>query len=129
MDPPKSTTGIRIQKSLHQFLKSKLTFVKVSRQYGSARVKCDIASGNDVMIELKIGLRSTNRLQRLLGQLELYRHEWNKPIIIVLLGESQEDLLHDLNRTVQGYDGIEVLTKSGTAPIETDDCQTQAAKS
>ncbi len=114
------------EKSLHQFLKSKLPFVKVTRQYGSARVKCDLATGNDVMIELKNGLRTTNKLQRLLGQLELYRNEWKKPVIIVLLGESQEDLLHDLNRTVQKYEGVEVLTKSVAAPTEIENGQAAA---
>ncbi len=124
--PQQARLESEYEKSLHQFLKSKLPFVKVTRQYGSARVKCDLATGNDVMIELKNGLRTTNKLQRLLGQLELYRHEWTKPVIIVLLGDSQEDLLHDLNRTVQKYEGIEILTKSVGAPVE-DDGQTSSS--
>src|SRR5438552_3753368 len=116
LDPPKTVNGLisawapqparseaDYEKSLHTFLKSKLPFTKITRQYGSARVKCDLAVGTEVFIELKKGLKSTNRLQRLIGQIELYRKEWEgKPLFIVLLGDSEDDLLHDLNRSIGG---------------------------
>ncbi len=104
------------EKSLHQFLKTKLPFVKITRQYGSGRVKCDLATGRDVIIELKAGFRSTQKLQRLIGQIDLFRREWEKPVVVVLLGESEEDLLHDLHRSLRRYDDVEVLTKEVEAP-------------
>jgi hypothetical protein len=99
--------------SLHAFLMSELSFAKVTRQYGAARVKCDIAVNSDIFIEIKKGLRGTSKLQRLIGQMELYENEWNgKPIIIVLLGDSDEDLLHDLHRSASKYADVRILVKS-----------------
>ncbi len=108
------------EKSLYDFLRSQLPFVKITRQYGSARVKCDLAVGKDVMIELKAGFRSTQKLQRLIGQIELYDREWNKPVVVVLLGESEQDLLHDLHRSIDKYENVHVVTKEleGAAPTE-----------
>jgi hypothetical protein len=106
------------EKSLHRFLKERLPFVKVTRQYGSARVKCDLATGQDVMIELKAGFRSTQKLQRLLGQIELFTKEWNKPVIVVLLGETEEDLLHDLHRSLRQYTRVDVVTKAAESRVE-----------
>jgi hypothetical protein len=117
------------EKSLHSFLKSKLTFAKLTRQYGSARVKCDIAVNDDVFIELKNGLRTTNKLQRLIGQIELYSNEWKgKPVIILLLGESQDDLLHDLNRTISKYDSVRVIQKAAVTAVEQDEDQNKGLK-
>jgi hypothetical protein len=99
------------EKSLYDFLCRNLPFVKITRQYGAARVKCDLAVGKDVMIELKAGFRSTQKLQRLIGQIELYNREWKKPVIVVLLGETEQDLLHDLHRSLREYDNVHVVTK------------------
>lgn len=115
------------EKSLHQFLKSKLPFVKVTRQYGSSRVKCDLATGNEVIIELKAGFKSTNKLQRLLGQIELYRGEWDRPIIVVLLGDSEEDLLHDLHRNLEKYHSVRVIHKDVDEKVEPDGEKARAA--
>lgn len=104
------------EKSLHRFLKDHLPFVKITRQYGSGRVKCDLATGKEVMVELKAGFRSTQKLQRLIGQVDLFRREWKKPVVVVLLGESEEDLLHDLHRSLSGYDNVEVITKEVESP-------------
>jgi hypothetical protein len=63
-----------------------------------------------VFLELKRGLRTTNRLQRLIGQIELYRNKWqNRPVFVVLSGESQEDLLHDLNRSTSKNEPIKIF--------------------
>jgi len=105
------------EKSLYDFLRSQLPFVKITRQYGAARVKCDLGVGQDVMIELKAGFRSTQKLQRLIGQIELYHREWRKPVVVVLLGESDQDLLHDLHRSLREYDDVHVVTKEVEAAI------------
>jgi len=84
------------EKSLLEFLRSKLRHVKITRQYGTARVKCDLAVGKDVLIELKTNLTSTHKLQRLLGQVQLYTKELDKPVIVLLLGRTDDDLFKDL---------------------------------
>lgn len=126
--PPSAHLESEYEKSLHQFLKSKLPFVKVTRQYGSSRVKCDLATGNEVIIELKAGFKSTNKLQRLLGQIELYRGEWeDRPIIVVLLGELEEDLLHDLHRNLQKFHSVRVIHKDVGTTVEPDGEKARAA--
>jgi hypothetical protein len=101
--PEPAQLEAEFERSLHDYLRSRLPFLKITRQYGSARVKCDIAVGAEVIIELKVGFRSTQKLQRLIGQVDLFRSEWGKPIIVVLLGETQDDLLHDLYRSLERY--------------------------
>lgn len=125
--PPSAQLESEYEKSLHQLLKCKLPFVKVTRQCGSSRVKCDLATGNEVIIELKAELRSTNKLQRLLGQIELYRGEWDRPIIIVLLGQSEEDLLHNLHRKLQQYNSVKVIHKDVGTALESDGQKASAA--
>ncbi len=99
------------EKSLHTFLKKQLPWVKITKQYGSGRVKCDIAVGRDVMIELKTDFKSTQKLQRLIGQLELYKKEWDKHVIVVLAGQTEEDLLHDLSDHANAIGHIRIITK------------------
>src|SRR5712664_87856 len=84
------------EKSLLEFLRSKLRHVKITRQYGAARIKCDVAVGKDALIELKTNLTTTAKLQRLLGQVQLYKKELDTPIIILLLGRTDDDLFKTL---------------------------------
>ena len=84
------------EKSLLEFLRSRLRHVKITRQYGTARVKCDLAVGKDVLLELKTNLTTTHKLQRLLGQIQLYTRELDKPVIVLLLGRTEDDLFKDL---------------------------------
>lgn len=79
-NPPSYRLEIEHEKSLHSFLKERLPFVKVTRQYGSARVKWDIAVGKDVMVELKVGFKTTQKLQRLIGQIDLFQRELDRPL-------------------------------------------------
>jgi len=111
-----------LEKSLHSYLKKELPWMKITRQYGAGRIKCDLAIGKDVMIELKSGFKSTQKLQRLIGQLELYKKEWGKPVVVVLAGEMEEDLLHDLNSHTQRLGEIRIITKEAIKLAkETDD--------
>ena len=107
-----------LEKSLHTFLKKELPWVKTTRQYGAGRTKCDLAVGKEVMIELKSGFKSTQKLQRLIGQLELYKKEWEKPILVVLAGETEEDLLHDLNSHARRLGEIQIITKDSVKLAE-----------
>jgi hypothetical protein len=99
------------ERDLQDFLRKRFRFKKITRQYGAARVKCDLAVGDDVMIELKAGFRSTQKLQRLIGQVELYKKEWDKLLIVILLGDTEEDLLHDLHDRTRRHDRLEIITK------------------
>jgi hypothetical protein len=120
--PDAARLELDYERAVHKFLKSKLPFVKITRQCGSARVKCDLAVGSEVFIELKKGLHTTNKLQRLIGQVEIYHNEWKgKPVIIVLLGDSEEDLLHDLQRSINKYETVRVVTKHVAAPADADE--------
>ncbi|OFW11045.1 MAG: hypothetical protein A3H27_17750 [Acidobacteria bacterium RIFCSPLOWO2_02_FULL_59_13] len=110
-NPPSYRLEAEYEKSLHSFLKEHLPFVKVTRQYGAARIKCDIAVQKDVMIELKVGFKSTQKLQRLIGQIDLFKREWDKPLIIVLLGKTEEDILHELHSSINRYEKVYVVTK------------------
>lgn len=108
----------QLEKALQTYLKRELPWVKITRQYGAGRVKCDVAVGKDVMIELKSGFKSTQKLQRLIGQLELYKKEWAKPIVVVLAGETEEDLLHDLNSHTKQLGHIQIVTKEDVSLVE-----------
>lgn len=99
------------ERDLQTFLQERFTFKKITCQYGAARVKCDLAVGNEVMIELKAGFKSTSKLQRLIGQIDLYKNEWNKPLIVILLGDTAQDLLHDLHDRTQRHEHLEIITK------------------
>lgn len=109
--PEKSEIESDHEKSLHAFLKRELPFVKITRQYGSGRVKCDIATGREVFIELKAGFSSTQKLQRLIGQVELYHREWGKPVFVVLVGSAEDDLLKDLRKSIDHCGQVAVITK------------------
>ncbi|MFQ5664322.1 MAG: hypothetical protein ACE5HL_10870 [Terriglobia bacterium] len=99
------------EKSLCGFLRKKLPSEKIIRQYGAGRIKCDISTGGKVIIELKTNFNSTQKLQRLLGQVELFKKEWDKPVLIVLIGETQDDLLKDLHSALRRHDNVELITK------------------
>ena len=119
---------VEYEKSLHNYLKERLPFVKVTRQYGSARVKWDIAVGKDVMIEIKVGLKSTQKLQRLIGQIELFQRELEKPLIVLLLGDTQEDLLRELHHTARQYEDVTILTKEAKNVLEVSDEELSSSK-
>jgi len=126
---------LEYERDLQAFLKTHVPFAKITRQYGSARIKCDLAVANDVMIELKVKLASTNKLQRLLGQIELFQREWSgKPLMVVLLGETQEDLLHELHSSIKRYNSpsrsVYVITKEAKELVEeSDESKTATARS
>jgi hypothetical protein len=75
---------------------------------------------------MKAGFKSTQKLQRLIGQVDLFNSEWHRPIIIVLLGETEEDLLHDLNRSLANYRSVHVIVKEVGVAVESDDPKAKA---
>lgn len=109
--PEPAKTEKIYEKSLHKYLKKELPFEKITAQYGSARIRCDIAVGKEVFIEMKIDLKTPGKRQRLRGQIDDYRREWEKPVLVVLLGDCDEDLLHDLYQSVKESGGVKIVEK------------------
>jgi len=58
-----------------------------------------------VIIELKTNLNTTSKLQRLIGQLELYEN-WDGGVVILLIGETDLNLRKELNRFVKKYEPV-----------------------
>ena len=85
--------------SLYDYLQRSLDGVQIIRQYGRARSFVDIMVADRVMVELKYELTSTAEYQRLVGQLVGYK-EWNKDIIVVLVGNTEPNLLKNLQKVV-----------------------------
>lgn len=90
-----------LERSLQKHLQKNLPSSDVIAQYASGRVKGDIAVDGEVLIEIKDGLRSTAQLQRLLGQLELYNSLWKGKVIVLISGNSQQDLVNALNKKIE----------------------------
>ena len=66
-------------------------------------MKSDIVVDDHVLIELKAGLNSTAKLQRLLGQIELYESNWKGEVIVVICGDADRDLLKTLRKKIESY--------------------------
>jgi hypothetical protein len=81
------------EKDLYAFLHDNLDGIEVTRQFGAGRSKIDLCVGRKVYIELKKDLDSTAKLQRLLGQLQLYAGEKWENVILVVVGKADPNLL------------------------------------
>jgi len=90
-----------LERSLHKHLEKNLPDTDVQMQYASGRVKGDICVDHKVLIELKDGLKSTAQVQRLLGQLDLYESQWKKEVIVIICGDSQRDLVRQIEAKVE----------------------------
>lgn len=102
--PEKFRTEQQYEKSLYEYLHDQLEEIQVTRQYARARIRADIVVGDKVIIELKNNLNSTSKYQRLVGQLNEYKG-WEGPIFIILCGETDTNLLKDLKKLVEVYNG------------------------
>lgn len=90
-----------LERSLHRHLEKNLENADVIKQYAAGRVKGDIVVDHAVLIELKDSLKSTGQLQRLLGQLDIYRAQWKGEVVVVICGDSQRDLVKVLEKKVE----------------------------
>jgi hypothetical protein len=115
-DPPGTVIGLlkqwspkeyksegEYEKDLYAYLHDNFDGVEVVRQYGSSRSKEDLCVGRKVYIELKKDLDTTGKLQRLLGQLQLYANEKWENVILVVVGKADQNLL------LQAEQGMEKL--------------------
>ena len=99
-DPEGCETEKDYEKSLYQFLHSKLEDIQVTRQYSRGRIRADLAVGDKVLVELKRNLQKTAQYHRLVGQLSDYK-QWGGKIFIVLCGETDPNLGKELRKFIQ----------------------------
>ena len=97
--PDGCSTEKECEDSLYEFLHDRLDEKKIIRQYGRGRARVDLMVDEKVMVELKFALTSTSEYQRLVGQLIEYK-DWNKNILVVLVGETERSLLKQLQSVI-----------------------------
>lgn len=104
------------EKQLAGFLKDKLgKIAKVRRQQGAGSTRCDIQIDKKVALELKVKLDSTSKVQRLIGQIEMYKRESEADLIVVLIGESRDDLEDTVREHVKGSRNVHLVIKQAAA--------------
>ena len=101
--PPEYKSEGEYEKDLYAYLNANLNGIEVTRQFGSSRSRVDICVGRKVYVELKKDLDSTGKLQRLLGQLQLYANEKWEIVFLVVVGKSDPNLL------AQAKDGLQKI--------------------
>ena len=99
--PGKYKTEKDYEKSLYNFLEKQLPDIEIVKQFGIGRTKVDIAVARRVFIEIKYNLNSTSKLQRLIGQLSLYKKEKDEDLIILLCGDFDKNMMMQLEREVE----------------------------
>lgn len=100
--------------SLHRHLEKNFPDADVQKQYASGRVKGDICVGHRVLIELKYGLKSTAQVQRLLGQLDIYKEQWKKEVVVVICGDSERDLVRQVSARVESLKPRDIFFEEQT---------------
>jgi len=99
--PRKCKTEHEYELALHRYLVSKLPKVTVIRQYGMGVTKADICVDARVFVELKKDLCTASRLQRLLGQLHMYRRHGVKKVVVVLAGRTEERMVKEVQHVLR----------------------------
>jgi hypothetical protein len=99
--PRKCTTEKDYERSLVRYLQAKLEGKDVVPQYASGRVRGDIVVDKQILIEIKAKLDSTGKLQKVLGQIEVYGREWKRPVIVVICGETDPNLAKQLRDSAE----------------------------
>jgi len=90
--PRKFDNEKEYEQSLHAFLRRELSDdIEVTPQYAQGRFRADLRVGKNVVVEIKLNLDTTSKLQRLIGQVEAYE-EWKGTIFLVLMGKTDQDL-------------------------------------
>lgn len=88
--------------SLYDYILENLEGIEVIKQYGRGRMRADLVVNDDVIIELKNNLDATSKCQRLIGQLSDYK-EWDGPIIVVLCGKTDPNLLKKVEKFAEDH--------------------------
>jgi hypothetical protein len=105
-------TEKQYENELYKYLHKKLPRKQITKQFAHARIRADLAVEEDVIIELKNNLKTTNQYQRLIGQLEQYR-QWNGYIVLVLCGKTELNILKEVKSYTDNFseDEISIFVK------------------
>ena len=95
--PRKCNTEKDYEQSFLRFLNKEIPDIKITPQYALGRAKADLLIGNKIIVEIKKDLITTSKYNRLIGQLTRYK-EWDRQIIVLLVGKTAPDLKLDLER-------------------------------
>ena len=87
--------------ALARYLRSKLKRATIVRQYGLGVTKIDICIDDRVFVEIKRDLVTAGKLQRLIGQMDLYRRHKVQKLVVVLAGRVEERMLKEIERVVR----------------------------
>lgn len=91
------------EKSLFSHLQKELSDIRITKQYARGRIKADIVIAEELIIELKTNLKTTGQLQRLMGQLLIYKTAWPGKTIVILTGQTDADLRKELDRNIKAH--------------------------
>ncbi len=72
--------------------------VRINKESGGSR--CDISIEREIGIELKNNFKTTTKVHELVGQIQKHRMDW-KHMIVVLVGETKQRMLDDLNMRLE----------------------------
>lgn len=107
-NPSKCKTEKAFENSLIEFLQENLEGKDVVKQYGIGRSKVDIGVDKKVFIELKKDLDTTAKLQRLLGQMDLYSKDLDN-LLVVVCGKTDKNIEKSLREKVKDMDNSDLM--------------------
>lgn len=102
-EPIDCKTEKDFENSLYNFLHLNLSKAQITKQYAKGRIKADIVIDEKYIIELKNKLISRSNYQRLIGQLIEYK-EWEGSIIVLLIGETDQNFIKEIKSFLKKED-------------------------
>ena len=102
------------ENSLYRYFEKNLS-QSATKQYGLGRVKADITFGKDVAIELKKDFKTTAQYQRLIGQIEIYKREFESVFVVLCGKKTDQNLVSELKKKYESdfdlFQTIKVIVK------------------
>ena len=98
--PTDTSSEIKIEESLHEYLTKQLKWYDVRRQFRHDRITADILINEKLSIEIKLNLTKTADFRRLIGQLDCYA-DWGVRVIVLLVGQVDSDLMRWVEERLQ----------------------------
>ena len=103
------------EKDLAKWLKTNLSDVPITQQYGIAKGSADIIIQDSFLIELKLAFSDQKKgeLDRCIGQLEYYKQKWvdcdKGPVYLVIIGELEPEFRLILDGVIERLDSGNLL--------------------
>jgi len=106
--PKNCKTEKDFERSLYDYLHRKLEGKNITKQHGRGRYRVDLAVDDKLFIELKKDIDTTSKLQRVLGQLEIYSKSLDN-LMLVICGEVEKNIYKQLEEKIESFsDGFPV---------------------